>query len=128
MNLENLALASTAIAIGVSIHSLLEPGNIRNRVQELRAKLRGEPYRSNVQLPFTIDRWWKSLLFGMTFTLVICAVAFGVLWLTRPSPEICLSIIAILLLLKESVNTVQVNAYHAEIGEVIESLPSKSSS
>lgn len=126
MNVDMLAIATSAIAIGVSLHSLMEPSNIRNRVREMSAKLQGEAYTSPVQLPFTIDAAWKSLVLGMTFTLLASGVAFGVLWFFRPRADTCLWLIAGILLVKEAINTVQVNAYHSEIGDVIADVPEAS--
>ncbi|MEM7136104.1 MAG: hypothetical protein AAF500_05960 [Myxococcota bacterium] len=127
MTLETLAVLSTGITVGVSVHSLMEPSNIRNRVRELNARLGGDPYTPPPQLPFAIDAAWKSLLFGMTLTLLVSALACGALWLAGPSVGLCLATIAIVLILKEAINTIQVNAYHSEIGKVIEGLPAERS-
>lgn len=115
----NIALA---VCIAISIHSLLEPVNIRKRVAALKAKLAGEEYTGELKLPVTLDAPWKSLMFGSAIMLVIGLIAYAVISQFSPSPATGLWAIAGILIAKEAINTLQVDAYHAEIGTVIDGL------
>ena len=124
MSLQFWANVMTAMAVGVSLHSLMEPSNIRNRVQEINAKIHNKPYEAP-KMPFTITAWRQSLLFGVVFVLALAGIAFGILSFLSLSPVVLLIATTILLFTKESINTVQINSYHGEIGTVIESVHQK---
>ncbi|MEM6925301.1 MAG: hypothetical protein AAF602_00115 [Myxococcota bacterium] len=85
-------------------------------------RLAGAPYDAPPALPFTIDRWWKSLVVGMIFTLVPAGIVTAVLWSVSAPVEACLIGIAVVLVVKEGINTVAINRYHEEIAEVIASI------
>ncbi|MEM1414605.1 MAG: hypothetical protein AAGH15_06885 [Myxococcota bacterium] len=115
-----LLYLATGVALGVAFHSSVEPGNIRNRVAELDAKLKGRPYEAPPALPFAIDTPAKALGVGMAFTLIPAAIAFALMAFLEPPETLCLGLIIAVLLLKEARNTLSINAYHEEIGAVIE--------
>ncbi len=115
----NIALA---VCIAISVHSLLEPMNIRKRVAALKAKLAGEEYTGELKLPVTLDAPWKSLMFGSVIMLVLGLIAYFIIKQVAPPPTTIAWVIAGILIVKEAINTLQVDAYHSEIGSVIDGL------
>ncbi|MCR9077459.1 MAG: hypothetical protein NXH78_00040 [Hyphomonadaceae bacterium] len=115
----NVALSA---CIAISIHSLFEPVNIRKRVAALKARMAGETYDGELKLPITLDTPIKAVLFGGTFMLLIGLIAFAALSQFSISPVSALWVITGILIGKELINTLQVDAYHVEIGEVIDSV------
>ena len=111
-----------AATIGVSLHSLSEPFNIRIQVAALKARLAGEEFDGQIKLPFALDKPWKALLTGFTIILVTGLIAYFVVSQFTLQPITAMGIVIVVLLMKELANTLHIDRYHVEIGSVIDSI------
>ncbi|MEP1142390.1 MAG: hypothetical protein ABJH52_01625 [Henriciella sp.] len=84
--------------------------------------LAGETYDGELKLPITLDTPIKAVLFGSAFMLLIGLIAFAVLSQFSVSPVSVFWAITGILIGKELINTLQDDAYHVEISEIIDNV------
>lgn len=120
--LQLVANVALSACVAISVHSLLEPINIRNRVAALKARLAGEAYDGELKLPIKLDTPIKAVSFGAIMMVVIGLITFALLSQFNLSSATIFWAITGILVAKELINTYQVDAYHAEIGDVIDNL------
>ncbi len=112
-NLINLLLA---VVIATTLHAVMEPFNIRNKVKRLNDQLFGT---STAKSSGPIDSTLKALAFIVVMLALATGVAYLLLGLIDPEAETAVWIAVALLLLAEIVNTLHIDKYHQEMAETM---------
>ncbi len=112
METQTIANILLAAAIAHSLHSVMEPRNIREKVKRLVAYMDKKPYK---EIPLKIDSRAKGIGLGYSVALVTFVIAYLIVSLIDPSVRTSMIVTIGLLVLVELLNTVTIDAYHAEI-------------
>jgi hypothetical protein len=115
MDLQTITSLLLAASIVHTLHSFGEVRNIREKVKRLEAYIAKKPYK---EIPININTRLKGIGFGYLLVIVLFLPVWGLVNVVSPSVEtaVVLSLMSIILI--ELINTVTIDAYHAEIEKV----------
>lgn len=115
MELQTITNILLALTLAHTLHSLGEVKNIREKVKRLEAYIAKKPYK---EIPINIDTRVKGIGMGYGLVVVIFLVMFGLVSFIDPSVRTSVVISILLIVGIELINTVTIDAYHAEIEKV----------
>lgn len=126
MDLQFLLDILISVAVGVSMHSLVEPINIKKQVAHLDASLRGQKYSGHIPMPFAIDSPTKAIFVGAAFIAICGGLSYIFVSKVDITNSTAVVIVGAILLLKELINTKQIDSYHRQIAKVIANVETSS--
>jgi hypothetical protein len=115
MDTQTLNNILVAVVFAHTMHSLLEPVNIRAKVARLAAYIDKKPAK---EIPININTRAKGIGLGYGIVLMLFLIGFSFASLIDPTTKTSILFAVVAMVIIELVNTVTIDAYHAEIEKV----------
>ncbi len=115
MELQTLANLLVAVTAAHTLHSIMEPINIRAKLDRLVAYMDKKPAK---EIPVKIDTRVKGIGLGYAIAVVLFLVFFAVVSVVDPSVRTAIIVSIVLITVIELINTITIDAYHADIEKV----------
>lgn len=115
MELQTIASILLSESIVHTLHSFGEVRNIREKVKRLEAYIAKKSYK---EIPINIDTRLKGIGFGYVLIIILFLPIWGLISFIDPSTETAVVWSLVLIVVIELVNTVTIDAYHAEIEHI----------
>lgn len=111
-----LATVLAALALNEFVHICFEVWGIKQKVTWLKHRMDSKPHGS---WPIHIDTFAKTILLHTILFIVSTGGFTALLLVTHPSTATLLSISIVTLVITYAFTTIQLDAYHSEIGKLL---------
>ncbi len=115
MDTQTLNNILVAVVFAHTLHSLMEPMNIRAKVARLAAYIEKKPAK---EIPINIDTRAKGIGLGYSIVVILFLIGFFITSFIDPTTKTAILIAVVAMVVIEIINTVTIDAYHAEIEKV----------